>query len=196
MAPAARWPAPSLCSCARRQPDRCRSSRPRIRPRRTSRRAEAWGRPGPMGQADVRLDVGPPGMPRLNQVTVTVNDYAKSVHSTARSASGRSSTALKTPTPASKPAGARRCPSRPIRKKRSPRPRPSISNAPTSTPGGQAGPPGHAFEHGPRNQPWMWREARLRDPSGNTVFLYKAGEARRFPPWRMEDRTNNPQKFQ
>jgi len=35
--------------------------------------------PGPMGQADVRLDVGPPGAPRLNQVTVTVNDYAKSV---------------------------------------------------------------------------------------------------------------------
>jgi hydroxymethylpyrimidine/phosphomethylpyrimidine kinase len=44
---------------------------------------------------------------------------------------------------------------------------------------------GMAFEHGPRNQPWMWREARLRDPSGNTVFLYKAGEARRFPPWRV-----------
>jgi len=45
---------------------------------------------------------------------------------------------------------------------------------------------GIPFEHGPRNQPWMWREARLRDPGGNTVFLYKAGEARRFPPWRME----------
>jgi hydroxymethylpyrimidine/phosphomethylpyrimidine kinase len=46
---------------------------------------------------------------------------------------------------------------------------------------------GMPFEHGPRNQPWMWREARLRDPSGNTVFLYRAGEARRFPPWRMEE---------
>ena len=44
---------------------------------------------------------------------------------------------------------------------------------------------GLPFEHGPRNQPWMWREARLRDPSGNTVFLYRAGEARRFPPWRI-----------
>ena len=41
------------------------------------------------------------------------------------------------------------------------------------------------FEHGPRNQPWMWREARLRDPDGNIIFLYKAGEARRFPPWRI-----------
>ncbi|WP_294120374.1 bifunctional hydroxymethylpyrimidine kinase/phosphomethylpyrimidine kinase [Sphingomonas sp.] len=45
---------------------------------------------------------------------------------------------------------------------------------------------GIPFEHGPRNQPWDWREARLRDPSGNTIFLYRAGEARRFPPWRME----------
>ena len=45
---------------------------------------------------------------------------------------------------------------------------------------------GLAFEHGPRNQPWMWREARLRDPSGNIIFLYKAGEARRFPPWRID----------
>jgi hydroxymethylpyrimidine/phosphomethylpyrimidine kinase len=32
----------------------------------------------------------------------------------------------------------------------------------------------------------MWREARLRDPAGNIVFLYKAGEARRYPPWRIE----------
>ena len=46
---------------------------------------------------------------------------------------------------------------------------------------------GIAFEHGPRNQPWMWREARLRDPDGNIIFFYKAGEARRFPPWRMPD---------
>ena len=37
----------------------------------------------------------------------------------------------------------------------------------------------------PRAQPWMWREARLRDPAGNTFFLYKAGENRRFPPWRI-----------
>jgi hydroxymethylpyrimidine/phosphomethylpyrimidine kinase len=33
----------------------------------------------------------------------------------------------------------------------------------------------------------MWRESRLRDPAGNTIFLYKAGEARRFPPWRMAE---------
>jgi hydroxymethylpyrimidine/phosphomethylpyrimidine kinase len=45
---------------------------------------------------------------------------------------------------------------------------------------------GIAFEHGPRNQPWMWREARLRDPDGNIIFFYKAGENRRFPPWRID----------
>jgi hydroxymethylpyrimidine/phosphomethylpyrimidine kinase len=45
---------------------------------------------------------------------------------------------------------------------------------------------GITFEHGPRNQPWMWREARLRDPDGNIIFFYKAGEHRRFPPWRVE----------
>jgi len=45
---------------------------------------------------------------------------------------------------------------------------------------------GIAFEHGPRNQPWMWREARLRDPDGNIIFFYHAGEHRRFPPWRID----------
>src|SRR5207237_2602836 len=34
---------------------------------------------------------------------------------------------------------------------------------------------GMASEHGPRNQPWMWREARLRDPDGNVIFFYHAG---------------------
>ncbi|MEO7277618.1 MAG: bifunctional hydroxymethylpyrimidine kinase/phosphomethylpyrimidine kinase [Sphingomicrobium sp.] len=46
---------------------------------------------------------------------------------------------------------------------------------------------GIPFEHGPRNQPWMWREARLRDPDGNIIFFYHAGESRRFPPWRIEN---------
>lgn len=45
---------------------------------------------------------------------------------------------------------------------------------------------GIPFEHGPRNQPWMWREARTRDPAGNTIFFYKAGEHRRYPTWRID----------
>jgi hydroxymethylpyrimidine/phosphomethylpyrimidine kinase len=46
---------------------------------------------------------------------------------------------------------------------------------------------GLRFELEPVDQSWGWREARLRDPAGNAVCLYQAGEMRRFPPWRIED---------
>jgi hydroxymethylpyrimidine/phosphomethylpyrimidine kinase len=39
--------------------------------------------------------------------------------------------------------------------------------------------------HRPADQDWLWREARLADPSGNIICIYHAGENRRFPPWRM-----------
>ena len=42
------------------------------------------------------------------------------------------------------------------------------------------------FEQRPRDQRWLWREAVLRDPSGNTIKLYFAGENRLHPPWRVE----------
>lgn len=45
---------------------------------------------------------------------------------------------------------------------------------------------GIAFDSGPEDQRWLWREAWLRDPAGNRVCLYRAGEARRFPPWRLD----------
>ena len=144
--------------------------------------------PGPMGQGDVRLDVGPPGMPRLNQVTVTVNDYAKSVefyralglrqivdspdNAYARFETGGGATLSLQADPeeiiAPTTAVYLECDDIDAEVDRLAR-------------------LGIPFEHGPRNQPWMWREARLRDPSGNTIFLYKAGEARRFPPWRIAD---------
>lgn len=44
---------------------------------------------------------------------------------------------------------------------------------------------GLAFELEPRDQPWLWREAYLRDPAGNRVCLFHAGRNRRFPPWRI-----------
>lgn len=44
---------------------------------------------------------------------------------------------------------------------------------------------GVSFTQGPRDEPWLWREARLRDPDGNELCLYHAGENRRFPPWRL-----------
>ena len=39
--------------------------------------------------------------------------------------------------------------------------------------------------HPPTDQRWLWREARLRDPCGNEICIYQAGENRRFPPWRI-----------
>jgi hydroxymethylpyrimidine/phosphomethylpyrimidine kinase len=143
------------------------------------------GGTGPIGQGQVRLDVG--AGPRLNQVTVTGTDYRKSVefyraiglrqivdspeNGYARFETGGGAT-LSVQIDAeerisSTTAVYLECDDLDERVE-------------------QIARSGVAFEHGPRNQPWMWREARLRDPSGNIIFLYKAGEARRFPPWRID----------
>ncbi|MEA1070996.1 bifunctional hydroxymethylpyrimidine kinase/phosphomethylpyrimidine kinase [Sphingomonas sp. LY160] len=140
---------------------------------------------GPLGQQSVRLDTGL-GL-RLNQVTVTGKDYAKSVdfykrlglkqivdspeNLYARFEAGAATFSVQCDPEAEigeTVAVYFECDDLDERVERLAR-------------------SGLAFEHGPRGQPWMWREARLRDPSGNTIFLYKAGEARRFPPWRMTD---------
>jgi hydroxymethylpyrimidine/phosphomethylpyrimidine kinase len=140
---------------------------------------------GPIGQAAVRLDVG--GGPRLNQVTVTGTNYERSVEFYTK-------------------LGLRQIVANPPDYAR-------FETAGGATFSVQIDPDekilattavyfecddlderveqlarnGIPFEHGPRNQPWMWREARLRDPDGNIIFFYHAGEARRFPPWRMGD---------
>jgi catechol 2,3-dioxygenase-like lactoylglutathione lyase family enzyme len=44
---------------------------------------------------------------------------------------------------------------------------------------------GVGFDHGPVDQPWLWREARLRDPDGNPLCLFHAGDNRLDPPWRL-----------
>ncbi len=44
---------------------------------------------------------------------------------------------------------------------------------------------GVQFEAGLQDQPWLWREAYLRDPAGNRICLFQAGENRRNPPWRL-----------
>jgi hypothetical protein len=44
---------------------------------------------------------------------------------------------------------------------------------------------GLGFEHKPVDQPWLWREARLRDPDGNWLCLFHAAENRLNPPWRL-----------
>lgn len=45
---------------------------------------------------------------------------------------------------------------------------------------------GIAFASEPQDQPWLWREAYLRDPDGNLICLYYAGENRLNPPWRLQ----------
>ncbi|MBC7768055.1 MAG: VOC family protein [Phycisphaerales bacterium] len=45
---------------------------------------------------------------------------------------------------------------------------------------------GVAIEREPVMQSWLWREAWLRDPAGNAICLYNAGENRRYPPWRID----------
>jgi hydroxymethylpyrimidine/phosphomethylpyrimidine kinase len=51
---------------------------------------------------------------------------------------------------------------------------------------------GLKFETLPEDLPWAWRQAYLRDPAGNRLVLYRAGENRRFPPWLLGE--TNPQK--
>lgn len=44
---------------------------------------------------------------------------------------------------------------------------------------------GVEFEQLPKNQPWLWREARLLDPDHNRLVLFYGGENRKNPPWRI-----------
>lgn len=44
---------------------------------------------------------------------------------------------------------------------------------------------GLEFDSDPADQSWLWREAYVRDPFGNLVCIYHAGQNRRYPPWRI-----------
>lgn len=44
---------------------------------------------------------------------------------------------------------------------------------------------GIEFEELPTDKSWLWKEARLKDPAGNQLILYYAGENRLNPPWRI-----------
>jgi predicted enzyme related to lactoylglutathione lyase len=44
---------------------------------------------------------------------------------------------------------------------------------------------GVAFESDPTDMTYLWRVAHLRDPAGNRIALYHAGENRVNPPWRV-----------
>jgi len=140
---------------------------------------------GPLGHANVRLDVGQG--PRLNQVTVTGTNYERSVDFYRRIGLKQIVDSPDTGYARFEAAGGVTF---------SVQIDPDEKIIATSAVYfecddldervEQLARSGIAFEHGPRNQPWMWREARLRDPDGNIIFFYKAGESRRFPPWRMD----------
>ncbi|GAK84138.1 glyoxalase/dioxygenase superfamily protein [Vibrio ponticus] len=44
---------------------------------------------------------------------------------------------------------------------------------------------GIEFETEPTDKPYLWREVSLKDPSGNQIKLYWAGDNRRDPPWKL-----------
>ncbi|NYE28595.1 putative enzyme related to lactoylglutathione lyase [Rhodanobacter sp. K2T2] len=44
---------------------------------------------------------------------------------------------------------------------------------------------GFEFTQLPMDERWLWREARLTDPSGNVLCLFWAGNNRKNPPWRV-----------
>ena len=45
---------------------------------------------------------------------------------------------------------------------------------------------GLVFDEDPTDRDWLWRQAYLRDPNGNKICLFYAGENRKNPPWRVE----------
>ncbi|WP_070971349.1 VOC family protein [Vibrio sonorensis] len=47
---------------------------------------------------------------------------------------------------------------------------------------------GIQFEQDPTDHPYLWREAKLTDPSGNNIKLYWAGKNRLEPPWKVDIR--------
>ena len=45
---------------------------------------------------------------------------------------------------------------------------------------------GLAFDEDPTDRPWLWRQAYLKDPNGNKICLFHAGDNRKNPPWRVK----------
>ena len=45
---------------------------------------------------------------------------------------------------------------------------------------------GLAFDEDPTDRDWLWRQAYLRDPNGNKICLFYAGDNRKNPPWKVK----------
>ena len=46
---------------------------------------------------------------------------------------------------------------------------------------------GLKFTEPPTTRPWLWRQAYLKDPNGNKICLFNAGDNRKNPPWRLSE---------
>jgi catechol 2,3-dioxygenase-like lactoylglutathione lyase family enzyme len=44
---------------------------------------------------------------------------------------------------------------------------------------------GLVFDEDPTDRSWLWRQAYLKDPNGNKICLFHAGDNRKNPPWRV-----------
>lgn len=44
---------------------------------------------------------------------------------------------------------------------------------------------GILFEQEPKDESWLWREAKLKDLDGNQLILFYGGDNRLNPPWRI-----------
>ena len=45
---------------------------------------------------------------------------------------------------------------------------------------------GLSFDEDPSDRSWLWRQAYLKDPNGNKICLFRAGDNRKNPPWRVK----------
>ena len=45
---------------------------------------------------------------------------------------------------------------------------------------------GIVFETEITEQSWLWTEISLKDPDGNNIIIYNAGNHRKNPPWRLK----------
>ena len=141
---------------------------------------------GPMGHEHVGLDLPPPGELMLNQLTLPAGDYHASVGfyqalgfkqivaSPPRyarfEAPGGMTLSVEVKDPAEAPSTSRyflQCD--------------NVDNN-----AARLAAAGIEMDVMPEDRSYGWRVAEFRDPHGNRICLYDPGEARRYPPWRVQ----------
>lgn len=134
---------------------------------------------GPMGHQAVRLDLGP--CARLNQITLPTDDYTKSCAFYARLGLKQIVETEDAHYARFETAGGAT-----LSVESGARPTVYFECQDLDAEVARLQNEGVTFDQLPTDQSWLWREARLTDPSGNPVCLYQAGENRRYPPWRLD----------